>query len=285
MARLRTLAVLTHQRQGFGPGYFLALAGKLWEERGGRLLVHQGLQRPPSADAAILHVDLTRTPEAYAELAGRYPLCLNGRVGDISKRTISEGLVSAADDYDGPVVVKPNLNHGGEREAALSELDASRLRRLAARFLPARWSGRLPAAPYQVFARKSEVPGWAWRHPGLVVERQRIWQVDGLHAVGRWFFLGDRGILAPIAAPEPIVQFGNASRAWVDDGPVPEDLLRRRRELGFDFGKFDYVLEGGRAYLIDANRTPYMNTGPLNERMLAILNTLADGLERIEVPG
>jgi hypothetical protein len=37
---------------------------------------------------------------------------------------------------------------------------------------------------------------------------------------------------------------------------VPEALRAERARLGFDYGKFDFVVVDGEAVLLDANRTP-----------------------------
>ena len=37
---------------------------------------------------------------------------------------------------------------------------------------------------------------------------------------------------------------------------VPEVLRAERERLGFDFGKFDFVVHEGEVVLLDANRTP-----------------------------
>jgi hypothetical protein len=56
---------------------------------------------------------------------------------------------------------------------------------------------------------------------------------------------------------------------------VPAELRRERERLGFDFGKFDYVLENGVARLLDANATPVVHGSP--EPSPNLLN-LADAL-------
>lgn len=39
---------------------------------------------------------------------------------------------------------------------------------------------------------------------------------------------------------------------------VPEELRAERHRLGFDYGKFDFVVRDGVAILLDANKTPWM---------------------------
>jgi hypothetical protein len=55
-------------------------------------------------------------------------------------------------------------------------------------------------------------------------------------------------------------------------------LREQRRRLGFDFGKFDFVMHQGRAVLVDANRTPGSIRGMSPELAKGTLN-LVEGLE------
>jgi hypothetical protein len=60
--------------------------------------------------------------------------------------------------------------------------------------------------------------------------------------------------------------------------PVPDDLRETRRRLGFDYGKWDFVLHEGRAVLIDANKTPGRPPNPAGRRDL-LVRAYADDLE------
>jgi hypothetical protein len=53
--------------------------------------------------------------------------------------------------------------------------------------------------------------------------------------------------------------------------PVPDELRQRRHELGFNYGKFDFVLHQGKAILLDANKTP--------GRPRNLMNLLAEGAD------
>ena len=46
----------------------------------------------------------------------------------------------------------------------------------------------------------------------------------------------------------------------------PGEIVALRQRLGFDFGKFDYVLHQGRSYLLDVNRTPAFGHSPARLR-------------------
>jgi hypothetical protein len=59
---------------------------------------------------------------------------------------------------------------------------------------------------------------------------------------------------------------------------IPDDLRRWRRELGFDFGKFDYAIVEGKTVLYDANRTP--TAGGIDPELIRErVATLATGLK------
>jgi hypothetical protein len=58
---------------------------------------------------------------------------------------------------------------------------------------------------------------------------------------------------------------------------VPNKLRLERQRLGFDFGKFDYVLENGVAQLLDANATPTIYGGhEPSPNLLNLADTLSD---------
>src|SRR4026209_1760463 len=107
------IAVLLHERDGdFWTGdYLLKHLAKEWQGAGVSVLPVFGPKRFVSADAAILHVDLTRIPEPSLQLARRNRRTVNGRVEDIGKRTFSAHIVRPGDGYEGPVIVKTERNH------------------------------------------------------------------------------------------------------------------------------------------------------------------------------
>jgi hypothetical protein len=247
------LAILTHAEQGLDPGYFLAaIVDEVWRPAGRRVLVHQGLRPPPPAAMALLHVDLTRVPAAYAALARQYPRCLNAGVLDIAKRSIAERRLR-----------RGLANWLGQR-------------------LPGRWSGRPPGGAYRVYERRALVPAWVWRQPELVVQRFLAERQGAHYALHQWFFLGEASVVSTLLGAEPLVKW----QSRVGDLPlhdeVPAEIRRRRAELGFDYGKFDYVVQEGRAWLLDANTTPHLGgSPPWSERQLAVLRRLGAGLDSL----
>jgi len=273
------VVILTHLRQGLQANSMVDRQRRtVWEPAGIDVVVHQGIRNPPPADLALLHVDLTVIPEAYLELGARYPRCLNLAVTDISKRRISRSLVSAADDYQGPVIVKTDLNYGGRPERYLRLAVGGRSRALRERLLdllPPAWTGRLRDGAYRVFERKADVPAWVWRRPELVVERLLADRHGDRCLMFQWYFFGTADCLVPVYGPGPFVDFQNQAtlERQKPHGEVPEAMRRRRRELGFDFGKLDFVMHEGEPVLLDANRTP-----ALDEPELGRTAMLAPGL-------
>ncbi len=277
------LVVLTHALQGLSRHTFLrVLIERFWQPVGLRVALHQGLGAPPPGRLALLHVDLTRVPTPYLELASGFVGCLNGTAADIGKRHVSQQLVTPRDRYDGPVIVKTDLNHAGRPERLLARATAGRwvgLRDAMLARLPGAWSGRLRHSRYLLFERRAQVPDWVWRQPDLVVERLMTERRDGLYAVHRWFFLGSRDVVATSLADTPVIS-GDALRRLPLHEEVPEVLRRRRRDLGLDYGKFDYVMAEGRAVLLDANRTPAAGD-VWSERCVEYCRRLAPGLAEL----
>jgi hypothetical protein len=245
--------------------------------------VQQGCRDAPSADLAILHVDLTRTPADYRALAAGYSATVNGEVHDISKRRVSDCLLGEGDDYDGPVIVKSDLNHGGMSERNLRRAAGgawrAKLADLAERW-PTPWRSGPLQGDYRLFERRQQVPRWVWRHPGLVVEPFYVERRGPLFALNQWLFLGEAGIVSTLLAPTPLVKMVSVTAAVPLHDEVPEAIRRRRRELGFDYGKFDYVIHDGEARLLDANATPHRGPDAAYEaRVQECIGIMASGLE------
>lgn len=281
--RVGTIAILTHLRQGLNRNYFLGRClHHHWVHESDRsVLVHQGTADPPAADVAILHVDLTVVPDEYLALARRYAHCVNGRVADISKRRISAWLVGPDDAYDGPVVVKSDLNHGGQSERLLRLAEGGtfvRLREAALRWLPRAWGGRA-GDDYQLFERRSQVPAWVWRRPDLVVERFFAEPHPQGYVLNQWLFLGPRGIVSSLVGPQPMVKWYPEIVRLPPHHDVPEGLWRRRQELGIEFGKIDYIMHEGEAVVIDANPTPYAGLQLPNDRNIWMTGIMAAGID------
>lgn len=282
--RRATVVVLAHKFFGLSDSMTLAfVAREHWTPQGHRVLVHRGIKTPPPGDLAILHVPLTHVPQGYADLARHYPHTINGSVTDTSKRRISTDLLGEDDSCDGPVIVKTDLNHGGSTERRLRRQSRSWRKRLLyklERRLPPHWFGHLPQNRYQVFERKSMVPRWVWRSRGLVVQPFHAERRGNLFALHQWYFCGDHDCVSTFLSADPLVKLSTVAERLPLHKDVPDEIRRRRAELKFDYGKFDYVIAGGVPILLDANNTPNEGAGQeKHPRVLAICAALADGLQ------
>jgi hypothetical protein len=254
--------------------YLVSELARYWMRRGIR--VTAGAAWEPGAGLGILHVDRTRVrPEEVPAAAGSVRL-LNARVLDISKRVFSSQLLARGDAWDGPVIVKSNLNHFGipeqhGRSRGLLARGRLRLARVSWRLAKA-----LPPGRYPVLPRLSAVPDWVWSEPDLLVERFVPERDGGRYCLRGWMFFGSRGYSYRLFSTHPLVKSGSmVGYEYLDAAPPELEAIRAAH--GFDFGKFDYVEVDGRVILLDANKTPTV-TGDGESPRLA---HLAEGVEEL----
>lgn len=275
---MASIVVLAHQydrlakRRFFGDSsrnYLLMMVLDELRRRGHAYRIVHGPDRRAKGDVALLHVDTTVVEPAYLDCAAGFARCLNGGVGDISKRAISQAVVSPGDGWEGAVIVKSNLNCAGFPEQRVNR----RARRSGAR-------PPFPAArvtpEYKVYEHSSLAPASAFDDPHLLVERFMPESVDDGFGMRHWIFCGDYDFCGLFVSKERLVKGSGIFRS--EPAPVPEDLRALRRKLGFDYGKFDFVMHGGRSYLVDANRTP---GGTPKAGYFPTAAGLADGFESI----
>jgi hypothetical protein len=131
--------------------------------------------------------------------------------------------------------------------------------------------------PYAIHGSPGEVPADVWDNHGFVVERFLPEQDTLGYWVRAWVFFGDRERCTRYRGTHPIVK--SATIVAHEPAPVPEELRAERERLGFDFGKFDFVVRDGQAILLDANRTP--SAPPPNPEIEASNARLAGGLESL----
>lgn len=277
-------------RPGQGHTFFLSDIAGVWRDRGFGVRVLRGLPGPgfQRSGVCVLHVDLTRVPPEHAAFAAGYALAVNGRFLDNSKRVVSRQLVERADAYDGPVIVKTDLNYGGSPESVRRRAEASWLDRRVAgarEHGPWVWRSSIPPEAYRVFDRKRDVPRAVWLNRHLVVERAAFERFDGLYWIRSWMFLGDRGFVRFQGAKERVIKARRVVErrdfAEGEPGVLPDAVRVRRAELGMDFGKIDYIVSGSTVLVIDANRTPISRaTDPAQRRAMA--ERVADGLGVLE---
>ena len=165
MARI---AVITHACDNFlTENYLLRSFVGVWAEQGHRVTLCRGAGRWPDADLAILHVDLSVVPTAYAQAQQRYAKVINGAALDIRKRKVSSQLLNRTDEWRGAVIVKTDLNCNGLNEARVRRA----LEAAGAPVDETLISATSMNGDYPIFPSMDDVPSKVWNDPGLVVER------------------------------------------------------------------------------------------------------------------
>ena len=259
--------------------YMAAPIADAWKAMGHDVVIVSGPQESADGDIAMLHVNVTVVPDDHVQFAQRFPVTINGRVADISKRFISRHLVRQDDGYEGPVIVKTNLNSGGRREAMLGARRSpeQRANRAMQHQLPWAYRTVMSIDEYRVYDTVDQVPEPVWSNECLVVEKFFAEVHDGLYALRTWIFLGDKETNTIGYSHDKIINANNTVR-W-ENAPVPEDLREKREELGFGYGKFHYVVVDGRTILFDANRTATFGSSRPLEHYIERGRMLAEGLE------
>lgn len=280
----RRIAVLHHgEAPLFERPYLIRLLIPEWEARGWSVRVVEDPRKPEPAEIAVLHVDLTRVPDRWLEVAARYERVINGALHDISKVRVSDPAIREGDGWEGPVIVKTNLNHAGTPERHLRARRLSggvpllaRALRLLLRWRE-RWRGFDPHVPYPVFPHPHAVPRELRNDPAFVVQRF-LPERDGELYVARMItFLGERAVGGRLLSKSPVVKAAEIVAATTEEAPA--DVLRRARAFGADYGKVDYVEQAGQRLIFDVNRTPTYSGSAPSERVRQMVKVLAGGIE------
>lgn len=251
---MKRVAVLVHPALPLKAPYCLSRIVDRWRSEGRDVAVVDRPEDLGDAELVVPHLPLTTRPKDVHEALLRRPGVLNARVSDISKRRISRLAVGAS--YDGPVILKSNLNAHGSVEAFL---------------------GTAANLDYRVYESAAELPREAFDHPDLIVERFEPELEDGLFWLRTWDFLGDREIGFRYSSGHPVARGDRL--VWRETlAEVPDDLRRARAELGFDYGSFDYGVAGDSVFLYDVNITPVFPRSLPAERADALVDALAAGL-------
>lgn len=251
-----------------------------WEREGLEVVVQRGLDEHVDADAVVNHVDLTVLPPEYAERLRLYPAAINAKAVDLSKRRVSEHLVGPGDGWDGPVIVKTDLNCGGMREAEM--LDGALVRRareLVSAVRAPSWRTRrtVPSDEYLVLDSVDQVPKGVFENPRLVVEKFLPEREGDLYVLRNYTFFGDRYVNKRLVSPDPVVKSGSPI-ALREEIPVHPDVIAFAARFHLDRGKVDYVVRDGRVVVYDLNRTPTLGPSMTPERRRDACARLAPGL-------
>lgn len=261
------LAILTHETDDFWQRrYLVKLMIPHWEELGFRVVVVTKPEHFIPADVALMHIDLSVTPEKYRHLVERYPKVINARVFDIRKSVFSRLLINQDGLDAGKVIVKTDLNCGGWREFQCGVMESPIgpiIRKLNCDALAYRWLARIETRrPWrhrrilsqQVFEKREDIPPGVWLNRNLVVERFMAERDGENYSCRLWLFFGNHEVSRRIISKSPIVKLDGKTEGI--SGPIPEELREIREKLGFDYGKFDYGIIDGKVVLYDVNRTP-----------------------------
>ena len=281
---LKRIAILMHEfYRRRSHTYLIDALAEVWNKQGLRVSCIYGVREPCDADLLIPHIDLTRTPPEYAEYIRAFPRAAGGGAGDISKRRISAQLLSLGDGNHGPVIVKTDANAGGLPEDCVLPLAPSLLlrgprrcwRRSSSRYAADAGRGCACCVNYPVYPSPADVPRGVFRNRALVVERFLPEREGARYFMRHYLFLGDRARSTRVAGAVPFLK--RAACVTVDEGlPVPDEVIALRHRLALDYGKIDYVMHGGKAVVLDANRTP---DGPgTPEATARTIGDLADGI-------
>jgi hypothetical protein len=118
---------------------------------------------------------------------------------------------------------------------------------------------------YPVFNSLAEVPPGVWKNPNLIAEKL-VWERNekGHFLMRNWFFLGDQGFTRSVSSPYHIVKPaepgkeipGRECEFHFQDEPPHPVIQEMRESMGFDYGRFDYVMVNGDPYVFDMNDTP-----------------------------
>lgn len=273
------IAILHHPQTDLDrPRHMIWILGQHWTAQGHRVSHH--LQPGPqvlAADVVFLHIDLTVLPPSYARLLHEHPCVINRHATDISKTRFSEIRLSAAADHDGPVIIKTISNYGGRPEENLKQsLVGNPVRPVFD------WATASALGDYPVLPSLAAVPSGVWLNPHLMVEKYVPEKTpDGLYAVREWVFLGRCDVHYMNLSHEPVIKGQNTvGKVMMPDEPVPEKLREIRRQLGMDYGKFDYVIHEGQPVLYDANKTMGgIGVAAKSPELAKAVETLAKGIE------
>lgn len=290
LSDIRSIAIMFHERDrgALRENYRIWPIAENWRRAGIDVQIVHGPKPCLEADILVPHIDCTVVPGAYWEAIKQHPRAVNSRLRDISKTAFSEHLLTADNDYDGPVIVKTNRNSGGFKDLDFGrpfpQSLGDQLRKrlawqpwMAAHCLG--WTHTLKK--YPTFEHISQVPPATWENSHLVVEKFFTPDRDtqGDHVLYLWIVMGNATLGRTLHSPDPFVKSAN-SRLGSFTQPPPEILAAQKR-LGCDYAKIDYILHEGRPVLLDINRTPTLSDNAFTEHYYDQTKSLAQGIADI----
>jgi hypothetical protein len=254
------IAIINHinQADSMIVSYLIGLLAEKWREDGHDVDFVVQPKRPFSADLVLLHVDLSVVPNKYIKIAQRFPIVLNGSVLDIRKSTVSKNLLTADSDYEGPVIVKTDLNAGGNPEHFYECFPFKERRPLrrwwnaVCRAVSGVSAPQPPGKDYRLFNNIKQVPIDLARNSRYVIEKFLPEVRDGLYYIRRCHILGDRSITQRMGTPSPIGGGFAPFFEWIETN---RQVLEVARGFGLDYGAIDYTEVDGCVNIFDINKT------------------------------
>ncbi|MEQ6167579.1 hypothetical protein AAOE16_10315 [Ekhidna sp. MALMAid0563] len=208
---------------------------------------------------------MTTLSPPYCDLINNYSNVVNGKLLDISKRSISAQLLDQHSDYQGPVIVKPNRNARGLTDIAMRIPNGAFI--LKEEIIRAKKN-----VVYRVFESLQSVPAAYFTNEELVIERYLPEREDDMYYLRVCILLGDKHISARVGSKSGVIKGVNViSREIVE---TPQALLEEMKRRGFDYGKVDFGIHKGEIVIYDTNRTPGHSSNNIQNATL-----LADGIE------
>jgi hypothetical protein len=261
----------THPKGPRPSAYLLYDILECWRAMG-NLWVMSSPAKRLEADAAFVHVVPTVVAPEYCALANSYAFAINAETWDIRKRNVSLNLLDRGSDWAGPVIVKSDLNNFAKIEH-LHNFRAQHFRQRPPH------SNLPPPSDYQVHDRLTDVPEVIWRDDRFVVEKFLPEDNgDGTFSLRTWVFLGERERCTRHIVPKSVSKADDVIRS--EPCEIPQAIRAERARLGFDYGKFDFVIHDGQSVLLDANRTPG-NPRNLQDHVKKGAQNLAEGLDML----
>lgn len=262
---------------GKPPRYIMGDVLTILAARGHRITVTGRPDRVPAGDLLILHVDCSVVPLEYLAAAAAFPAAINAKVADITKRSFSTLLVGPDSDWGGKVIVKSNLNRLGKPERHQNQHAAWRLARPP-------HPGLRVFGDYRVCHSIADVPADVWADPEAIVEKFIGEETQQGYVARTYLFCGTSERCSRNVSTSPIVKGNGIIHS--EPTEVPGAIRVIRHQMGFDYGKFDFIMVDGQAVLFDANKTigNLSGSGALAERIRVLNGSLADGVESFLKP-
>jgi hypothetical protein len=290
--RPRKIAVLLHEKDNIvePKNYLIKFLIEEWKDKGLSVEFVRGTKHFMPADVIIPHLDLTVTPDEYRTFMAQYPLVINKQVVDISKSKLSPNIVERESDYAGPVIVKTDRNYGGipERRFRQETYSGHSISRRIIRKAASRLRGNTPSlvqwkdvdylepGGYPVFSSLQQTPPEIFDNSNLIVEKF-LPEIDGENYCLRYYyFFADKDVNILLKSKAMVIK--GANTFLCRETPVPPELRAMRQQLGFDYGKFDYVLRDGKVVLFDVNPTPSYSTLETHKLLHKVARHLAEGI-------